>query len=198
MAISKTAIANMALARIGAKRIDDLDTDSANEAVQARLHYDLTRDAMLRSHVWKCAISRAILSEDAVAPAFEWSHQYILPADCLRVLSIYDSDQPYSLEGRRLLSNDSTMRMVYVRRIDDPAQFDPLFVEAFVVELAAVLAMPLAQDKALRQSLQEEAARVLANARLLNRIESNTAQTDQALTWNEARLTVPVGTVVDS
>lgn len=64
MAVTDTSICNMSLGRIGAKRIDDItdDTDTKSEAIQCRLHYAQTRDALLRSHWWRFASARADLA----------------------------------------------------------------------------------------------------------------------------------------
>ena len=64
-AYSETLICNLALARLGAKRINTIEeTDASVQAVQCRTHYEHTRDALLRSHLWRFAIKRAELSED--------------------------------------------------------------------------------------------------------------------------------------
>jgi hypothetical protein len=83
MSISDTSICNMALGRIGATRINDFsdDTESSSEAIQCRLHYETTRDAQLRSNLWRFARARETLSANVTAPDFEYSYAYDLPAD---------------------------------------------------------------------------------------------------------------------
>ena len=90
MAESPTSICNQSLGKLGAKRINDLSdtTDTKPEAIQCRLHYEPTRDALLRSHWWRFARDRAVLSQDTNDPAFEWDNQFILPNDFLRFRSI--------------------------------------------------------------------------------------------------------------
>jgi len=186
VALSETLICNMSLARLGAKRLNDLTADTSVESIQARTHYEQTRDALLRGHLWKFALARAVLSEDTATPAFEWDHQFILPTDCLRVVGLYDTTYGCSLEGQRLLTDDSDASILYVRKITDPTAFDALFVEALVLSLALKLVMPLTQDKVLRRELQDELVAVMSRARLVNLNETNTAVS--ATTWNEARL----------
>jgi hypothetical protein len=182
MATSETSICNQALARLGSKRINAL-TDNSIEAIQARQHYEQTRDALLRSHYWNFAIARSELSPDAASPAFGWEYQYILPSDCLRVLGLRHGE--YAIEGQRLLTRADQAKITYVRRVTDPAQFDPLFVEVLVLQLAVKMVMPLAQDKVLRQSLGGELAAVLGGARIINEVES--AKDRGGATWNQAR-----------
>lgn len=144
MPSSKTAICNLALAHLGEARIESLDEDNlASRACS--LHYGPTRDMVLRSHRWNFAQTRTVLSELADAPAFGWAHQYELPADCLRVLEVNDSEfgdiisEEYIIEGRVILTDSDSVNLVYVKRIEDVSQFDALFVEAFALKLAIVL-----------------------------------------------------------
>jgi hypothetical protein len=53
--MTETDICNQSLGRIGAKQIVNLDTDTTAHSAQCRLHYDQTRDALLRSFEWPFA-----------------------------------------------------------------------------------------------------------------------------------------------
>jgi hypothetical protein len=185
MALSETVVANMALARLGAKRLNDLTNDQSVEAIQARMFYGQTRDALLRSHSWGFAIKREILSEDTTTPVFEWDHAYLLPSDCLRAVSLYDTSASYAIEGERLLTNDDEANLIYIRKVTDPTEFDSLFVEVLVLKLSLELCMPLKNDQALRQSIWQELAMATSRARLINLRETNTR--NPGITWNESR-----------
>jgi len=187
MAYSDTSIVNLALARIGAKRINSLSTDTTLEAIHGRTHYEHTRDALLRSHVWRFAMARAELEEDADAPDFEWDNQFILPADCLRVVALYDTDSSYVVEGERILTDDTEVNLIYIKRATDPGKFDPLFVEALALALALKLVMPLSQDKVLRRELEVEYKAKIGEARRMNKIETNGVGREDLYTWNDAR-----------
>lgn len=152
MALNETKICNMALGKLGAKRINDLGdaTNTKPEAVQCRLHYEPTRDALLRSHSWRFARARKKLSQDTTDPAFEWDNQFILPNDFLRFRSIYEEDgatsksRRHAIEGQRLLTNLSTVSLRYIKKVTDPTEFDPLFVKVLVWLLADEMIGPLA------------------------------------------------------
>jgi len=189
MAYSETLICNLALARLGAKRINTIEeTDASLQAVQCRTHYEHTRDALLRSHWWRFAIARAELSEDTGEPDFEWDNQFILPADFLRVAGLYDTTASYAVEGKRLLTNDSAVDLVYIRQVTDPTEFDPMFVEVLALKLALVMVMPLSQDRVLRQEIQDELAVVLSKARCVNLQETKTTGRDDLPIWLDARV----------
>jgi len=195
MALSETKICNAALARIGSKRLNDLDTDTSPQAIQCRTHYEITRDSLIRSHFWRFASARATLVQDADTPDFEWDYQYILPNDFLRMKSIYEDRFSgvnlcsYALEGQRLLTNESSMEIRYIRKVTDVTEFDPLFVEVLVLQLALKLVSGLAGGAPnLQDILQRELAMLMPSVRALDRQETNTAGQDEASTWNDARV----------
>jgi|GEM_PF-1235381 len=193
----------MALGRIGAKRINDYDDASEDsvEAIQCRLHYEQTRDALLRSHWWRFARARETLSANTTAPTFEWTYAYDLPNDFLRMYlepyednssGFHKSPYTYSLEGKQLLSDESSMQIRYIRKVIDPNEFDPLFVEVLVLQLAIKLVMPLAQDKVLRREMQEELygrGGLMAKVRAMDNAETNTLGRADRELWNDARVT---------
>jgi hypothetical protein len=210
MSISNTSICNMALGRIGAERINNYDdaSDTKPEAIQCRLHYEQTRDGLLRFHQWRFARARATLSADTASPAFEWDYAYILPVDFLAMRTPYDVDQSgtetihysYALEGNRLLSNENSMEIRYIKKVEDPTQFDPLFVEVLVLQLALKMVMPLTggggESNVMRRELYNELWGTPRQPGLMQRVlamdkqETNTTgQNDMGL-WNDARIAV--------
>jgi len=144
MAESNTTICNQALGKLGANRITNFEDTSENspQIIQCRLHFEPTRDALIRSHYWRFASARAVLVQDTTDPPFEWDNQFILPDDFMRFKSIYEEDgvilknRRHAIEGQRLLTNLSTISLRYIKKVTDPTEFDPLFVKIFVWLLA--------------------------------------------------------------
>ena len=68
-----------------------------------------------------------------------------MPTDpfCLRVLSLDDPDIIFRVEGRKILTDESTIKLKYVGRITDPNAYDTLLIETIAAALAADLAYPL-------------------------------------------------------
>lgn len=182
MAISETSICNMALSRIGSKRINNID-DSSVEAVHCRTQYDISRNNLLRAHPWRFSLARAVLSQDATDPAFGWEYAYALPNGCLRVLSI-DGDPAFEVEGRKLMTDQDSAQIVYVKEITDPTQFDSMFVNLLALEIAVQLVMPMSQDKQLRTMLVNERDQAMARAMMVNLTEK---RANRSPTWNESR-----------
>jgi len=198
MATSNTSVCNQALGRIGAKRINNYedDTDTDTNAIQCRLHFVPTRDALLRSNWWRFARARATLSAEVAAPDFEYAYSYPLPADFLRMISVYEDNNTgkdisrytYYLEGKKLLSDENAMEIRYIKKVTDASMFDPLFVEVFVLKLAMKLIMPLSGDKTMRRELWEELQALTATVRALDKQEQNTLGRGDRNLWNDARL----------
>lgn len=197
MSISETSICNMALARIGANRINDLsdNSDTLPEAIHCRLHYEQTRNELQRSHFWRFNKDRAVLSLDTETPEFEWDYQHFLPNDFLRMRSVFgDNTLPnnttvdsYSLEGKLLLSDDETVKIRYSKLVTDVTEFDPLFVKVLVLELDLKLVVPLSISAEMQQSVQAELDGVMPKVRALDREEGDTIRRAERSTWNDAR-----------
>lgn len=177
MAASDTSICNLALGNLGAARIISLD-EASPEAKACALLYAQTRDEVLRSHRWNFAISRAELSRLSTPPAFGWTWQYQLPVNCLRVLQVngYGEEEVpdnWEIEGGRLLSDADTVQVKFIARVTDSSLYDPLFVEALALKLAARLCVPLTGSDSRAGGFLTEYERVTGpRARRMDAFES--------------------------
>ncbi len=192
MTTSVVSICNTALDLLGADPITSLADDSKAARFCAR-NYERVRDAVLRAYPWNCALARAALAALAEAPAWGYARQYPLPegpspAYCLRVLAIdgeADLGLAYKIEGRRILTDeDAPLALLYIARLDDPAQFDPLLADAIAARLALDAAYPLAGSVSLAQAMSQAYAEKLAEARQVDSQEG-TPDTLVAGDWLE-------------
>lgn len=175
MALSKTAICNMALRHIGVSLTIaniDLATERSNQARACRDFYDTALDELFRDFDWPFArrVSPAAgLALIASAPSTEWLYSYRLPADLIiirRVISglavRYDtvaSRVPYAVYGDDtglLLYSDvksaagNALVVVYTARVTDVTKFPPDFAQAFALLLAGYIAPSLTQGDELK------------------------------------------------
>lgn len=201
MAESNTKICNQALGRIGAKRINDFDstTEDSGQFIQCKLHFEPTRDSLIRSYPWRFASGRATLSQvpDGDIPEsedFEWEFRYHLPNDFMLMKSIFedrvsrDNFRSYALEGDLLLTNQDEMSIKYVKKITDASKFDPLFVEVLVLLLADKFIGPLAGgDARIQKKIDDALDKLMPAVRALDGQETNTAGRVESGTWNDAR-----------
>lgn len=190
---NETAICNMSLAKLGAsKTLKNVETDVSEEARECRLHYEPTRDALLRSHYWPFAAAREELTEDTESPAFEYDNQFILPADFKYLRSIFadnftidgNSRNRHAIEGKRLLTNNSTVDLRYTKKVTDVAEFDSLFIEVLVLQLALKLTSLAGATPKIRESLKDDLKRLMPSVRSLSRQE---AELTRKLDWNDVR-----------
>ncbi len=161
MAISEVDICNQALMKLGAKpRINALTEDSDNARL-CNTFYDSVRDAVLRSHPWNCAIERKQITALATDPIADYDKQYQLPTNpwCLRVLqvgTIIQQPVRWTVEGRKLLTDINSPKLVYIKRITDTNEFDTLLVDVLVLKLALKMAMPLTNSGSIQKGLIDE------------------------------------------
>lgn len=195
MALSETKICNLSLSDLGSKRINDFSdtTENTTQAILCRLHYEPVRDATAMLHRWRFNSGRETLSRDATDPDFEWGAQFILPNDYLSMRSVYEgrfSDEnvrSYDLEGDRLLTNETTMEIRYIKKVTDVTKFAPLFVQLLVLQLDLKLVMPLTQDVKLKQTIKEDIRILMPDVLAFAGQEINTAGRLESSTWNDGR-----------
>tara|TARA_R110000824_G_scaffold149861_9_gene320272 strand:- start:2439 stop:3041 length:603 start_codon:yes stop_codon:yes gene_type:complete len=186
MATSVVQIVNNALVKIGANAILTLTEDS-EAARAANLIYEQVRDACIRDHVWNFAVNRVELAQNSAAPAFEFSYQYNLPSDCLRVLQMENMDMFYQVEGGKLLTDEGTAKILYLARVEDVNLFDSMFVEALSARIAAELCVTLAESNTLYSNMMEMYQRKLSDARSMDAQESGYREI-VADTWLDSRI----------
>ena len=162
---SDTHVANLALSAIGATRINDLDTDTTQEALSCQLHYHTVRDALLRLYQWTFATDTTSLSLSTTVPAGgEWTELWPLPAGFIRHIRIIgagaDPHNPllhYAKQGQNLLTNgQTTLAIVYVHNLTPVSQWPADFIEAFRLKLAAAIAPDITNDPPKRLELLNE------------------------------------------
>lgn len=174
MAVSEVSICSNALRKLGDNPITSLSDDS-DRARLCNALYEINRDATLRAYPWNFAIRRTTLAQLSTTPAFEYSYEYTLPTNpyALRVLSLYEGDDSWKVEGRKLLTNDSTAAIVYIARITDTAEFDALFVEALTARLASELSWPIIRSNSAKVSFYQEFIMKINEARAIDAQEGS-------------------------
>lgn len=163
---------NSALQRVGASTIMSL-SDNSPEARACSIAYDSNRRDEMRRHPWNFAITRAVLAPDAIAPAFDYTYQFTLPTDCLRVLrsDYYGSD--WVIEGRKILTNyDNPLYLRYIADIIDPTQWDGTFYNVVTGALAIDICERLTQSNTKKELLVKQYQDDVRVARRMNAFES--------------------------
>jgi hypothetical protein len=147
MAATITTICNLALSKIGARKVIDIDEEST-EARACKTFFEEVRDDVLRSHRWSFAVTRVTLTQIASEPAFGWRNGFQQPTDCLRVFEVNGWDQArreghWEIEGRLVMIDEESADIRYIRREVDCNVYDSIFIEAFATKLASAIVMPV-------------------------------------------------------
>jgi len=178
-------ICNMALAEIASGPITDVTDNSIEAREVTRFAEPLLAEMSLWSD-WSWAVTRAVLTETTNDRPAEWTHAYIVPANCARPLAIRQVQDnagylpqggpfPFPVqdsvplaflhEGSLIYANVCSATLVYVATLTDPTSLPPLVQRAFALELAARVAIPIRKDTGLAREVG--AAAELARARAI-------------------------------
>ena len=174
---STVDICNGALNQLGATTILSLTEDSKNARL-CNSRYTQVRDGLFRTHPWNCLQKRVELAADTTAPAWGFSYAYTLPADCLRLLRILDYDSNYKVEGRKILSNTSSMKILYIGRITDPNEYDELLRETLSASLAADIAFAVTSNNTTATNMYNLFQDKLKDARFVDSTEGQNVEQD--------------------
>ena len=174
---SVVEICNGSLNQLGATTILSLTEDSKNARL-CNQRYTQVRDSVFRSHPWNCLQKRVEIAVDTTAPAWGFSFAYTLPADCLRLLRILDFDSNYKVEGRKILSNTSSMKILYVARVTDPNEYDELLRETLSAALGADIAFGVTSNNQTSQNMYQLFQDKLRDARFVDSTEGQNIEQD--------------------
>lgn len=173
-------ICNGALNQLGASTILSLTEDSKNARL-CNARYTQVRDSVFRSHPWNCLQKRVQLAADTDTPAWGFTKQYTLPADCLRLLTILDYDSDYKVEGRKILTDNSSVKILYIGRIEDPNEYDELLRETLSAALAADIAYAITSSNPLTANMYQLFKDKLKEARFVDSTEGQNTQWDKGM-----------------
>jgi len=188
----EVSICNLALQSLGAKSITALSEDSVAGRACNRI-YAHARDTELRAHPWSFARARVSVAASSTDPAFGYAKQYQMPSDCLRILPTNGyggttNQDDFQIEGRKILTNASSpIKLVYIRQVTDPNDFDQLFVELLVARIAMEIAEKVTQSNQKKEDAMKLYTNALKEARRVNAFERPPLE-EPVDSWVNARL----------
>lgn len=188
---TKLEVCNRAAQKLGAKRITSLDEDS-KVARALSVVSEPVKLALLRDHVWSCAVKRVALAADGTAPEWGRANSFTLPSDFVRLAEDYPEDnlntKDWVIEGNKILTNDSAPLYVrYVYDITDISQMDPLLREAWACGMSYETCEEITQSNTKKQLLENDLDNVITKAKKANAIE-RVAQQPPPDPWLTARV----------
>jgi hypothetical protein len=169
MAAPATAvdICNLALDKLGQREISATGLTAPATEIEkiCTRHYEQTKRKVLRKYIFKFAKKYATIAvSTTVTPTFGYSYAYTLPTGWLRLLTIGDitigDDTPpglYDISDGHIFTNESTpLKVTYIYDAVTVANYDPLFIDVFVLELAAAMAYKFTLKPSMVKDLKAE------------------------------------------
>jgi hypothetical protein len=158
---NKIELINLGLSQIRVDPIESLTEQSA-AAIHVNRIYDTVRDFVLADIDPKWARKQealAVLSDEEVS-GYDFVYSY--PADCAKDIEIYNPakvnesdtleyDLGISSTGNNpvILTNYEDAELIYVMKVTNTGVYDPFFIEALAMKIAAFSALPLTGDERL-------------------------------------------------
>ena len=176
-AISAVDICNLALSQLGDKRVTTIEAPATATEQICALHYDTTRQSLFRKHLWNFAKKRVVLTRLNTAPSFDYTDQYQLPNDYMRLIKVSSTDdtrfdhRDYDVEEGKLLLNANgatTVNLVYVFDQTVVAKWDTLFKTLCYLTLAKVICYDITRKATLKEALMAEIERMEANVKAID------------------------------
>lgn len=158
------SICSNALLMLGEKPINSFDDANTPGGLdRARIASNLwpsTRDFLLRSHPWNCALKRVVLSPATEGPEFttDFTNRFLLPGDWLRNHEINGSTSNYIdhvVESGYLLMSDTVCNLRYIWRNESPESWDPMLVQCAQLAMSAAMAYAITKSAA-KETLQSQ------------------------------------------
>jgi len=174
MSASQISICNIALSRVSARAITDIN-GSSQEAKKCKEQYDIMRDLALSDQDWGFAKrSKDLALRTETYSGYDYAYTY--PTDCVKAREIfddtgnlpsyYDADTYVStgkieFEVRTtdskseqvIVTDKEDAELIYTARSTNPAIYPISFVNAFAQRLGAELALGLKNDLKLYATL---------------------------------------------
>lgn len=179
MSSSPTQIANRALSELPSSRISSIGANEKN-ALECALQYGPALAELLEAGEWSFATKRVVLTQlvtndrDGI-----WLYAYELPDDMQIPLRMVEAPRgyaptllpgqtlaplfrneavslPYDLSGSTFYANTEGVVLEYIVRDPSVSGWSALFEKALVWKLAALICMPIRQDRTLREKLEVE------------------------------------------
>lgn len=156
MATDAVGICNSALSQLGDTTILSL-SDTSVVAKLCNRYYAESRDECLSLNPWNFAKTRATLQQNVTAPNWGYDYAYTLPSDCIQVTKMKDDDlYEYKIEGRNLVTDASTVKILYVAQITDVGNMPAWFKRLVTAHLAHKLAMPITNSGSVMDRMYQK------------------------------------------
>lgn len=163
MATTSISVCNTALVIVGAEEINTFD-DATTEAKLANSVYTDTKNSLLQAHPWRFSLKQVDLGGRLTdIPEFDWSYQFQLPPDALRVIAMKDSAD-YEIYQDKLYTDQTEADIIYQADTSE-SDMPSYFIRCLQYQLAKLFAISLQEDTSKMQLFEKLADKEITRAR---------------------------------
>jgi len=151
-------IINMALSKLGAKRITTISDDTVSARAAVAVYTEILDEVLMEAQ-WTFAQKRAalaVLTGDPTWTEDGMSIRYSYPTDFLKLNFTSDGSAKIRLEQDAILSDTASLKILYTYRATDTTKYSTMFVTALATRLAAEMAFGLTSSKTAMEYLMKE------------------------------------------
>lgn len=173
MAATDVSICSNALLLLGAQPINDFNEENDRTRLAANL-FPYTRDAILRAHPWNCAVKRLILAPEVATPAFDYSKQFLLPSDWLRLLQVGETggELDYRIESGRVLADIDALPILFIFRNEVVSSWDQVLVDVMTHAMAHRMAYAITKSTSMEEARLREFEMIYKRAKGVDGLEN--------------------------
>lgn len=113
-----------------------------------------------------------------------YSYQYVIPADCMRILMVGHNEK-YLRAGRFIFTNVEDAVIQYVKKSEDPDEWDNYIQYVIALRLASSIAQDITGGKVDSSLLENEYMIMLKQAQSIASGEAS-QETDNNFTWSDS------------
>jgi len=183
MAADKVKICSVPSLLVGGNDFGSFDEDLREAKLSAAL-YDNTKSVLLMQNAWRFSLRQFQLSKLLAKPLYDFDFAYQVPNDALRISSAVGAAD-FQIIGDKIYSNADNLMITYQQDVSEQF-FPPYFTRVLELQMAAMLSIPLTEDKVKFQLWEEKARTELLKAKNVD----SQSQTNLSLPPNTFWLTV--------
>ena len=162
---TRESIVSAAYVLLGESPISSF-TEAGVPALVASNLYETVVESCLTDHQWLFATKRVPLSKLSASPIDQnYQYGYQLPADLMRICTVNEGSDDFTIGGDVLFSNTDELVLTYIYRPDERF-FPPYFTEYLKLEFAAQASIPISDSSTLRETFIKWSDLALKKARL--------------------------------
>ena len=194
---TQVEICNIALSRIGAGTITSI-TELTEPAIACNHIYDQVAENIMSGGAWTNVIYRQSLAQTTNTPLTvrpkDFTFEYQLPTSpkFLKLIGISEcrvGDLNYVIEQDKLLTDNDTVKILYLGFNEIPASYGPFLTQAIISRLSAELSYKFSGNAKLSQALSDQAEEDFVNGLAMDSQQNSkdkyrtTTLTDPRIFW---------------